>query len=100
MQYRAAYGHSHQDAQDDFIVRVPSQFVDDVPATIPPSPLAAAEAFAMNQAFTDDCLPAWKGNKRRGSAMVIFQLLSKSVTAPCPPVRDACAGGNLPDIPA
>lgn len=36
MQILVAYGHSLTDAPDDFIVRVPSQFIDDVPANIPP----------------------------------------------------------------
>lgn len=35
MQYRVAYEHSLRSAPDDFIVHVPSQLVDDVPANIP-----------------------------------------------------------------
>ncbi|MCS6500729.1 hypothetical protein NYD60_11955 [Burkholderia thailandensis] len=35
MQYRVAYEHSLRDAPDDFIVHVPSQLVDDIPANIP-----------------------------------------------------------------
>jgi hypothetical protein len=35
MQYRVAYGHSLRSAPDDFIVHVPSQLVDDIPANIP-----------------------------------------------------------------
>jgi len=35
MQYRVAYEHSLQSAPDDFVVQVPSQLVDDVPANIP-----------------------------------------------------------------
>lgn len=35
MQYRVAYEHSLRSAPDDFIVQVPSQLVDDVPANIP-----------------------------------------------------------------
>lgn len=35
MQYRVAYEHSLQDTPDNFIVHVPSQLVDDVPANIP-----------------------------------------------------------------
>jgi hypothetical protein len=34
MQYRIAYEHCLQDAPDDFVVRVPSQLVDDIPANI------------------------------------------------------------------
>ncbi|MFM0546982.1 hypothetical protein PQR29_19875 [Paraburkholderia strydomiana] len=34
MQYRVAYEHSLRSAPDDFIVHVPSQLVDDVPANI------------------------------------------------------------------
>ncbi|MEB2540426.1 MULTISPECIES: hypothetical protein [Burkholderia cepacia complex] len=36
MQVRVAYEHSLTDAPDDFIVQVPSQLIDDVPANIPP----------------------------------------------------------------
>ncbi|WP_082160913.1 MULTISPECIES: hypothetical protein [Burkholderia] len=36
MQVRVTYEHSLTDAPDDFIVRVPSQLIDDVPANIPP----------------------------------------------------------------
>lgn len=36
MQVHVAYEHSLSDAPDDFIVRVPSQLIDDVPANIPP----------------------------------------------------------------
>jgi len=35
MQYRVAYEHSLRSAPDDFIVHVPSQLVDDIPANIP-----------------------------------------------------------------
>lgn len=35
MQYRVAYEHSLQSAPDHFVVHVPSQLVDDVPANIP-----------------------------------------------------------------
>ncbi|MGY6122030.1 hypothetical protein ACW9YQ_16980 (plasmid) [Paraburkholderia strydomiana] len=35
MQYRVAYEHSLRSAPDDFVVHVPSQLVDDVPANIP-----------------------------------------------------------------
>ncbi|MDP9651952.1 hypothetical protein [Paraburkholderia caledonica] len=35
MQYRIAYEHSLRSAPDDFVVHVPSQLVDDVPANIP-----------------------------------------------------------------
>jgi len=35
MQYRVAYEHSLGSAPDDFIVHVPSQLVDEVPANIP-----------------------------------------------------------------
>lgn len=35
MQYRVAYEHSLRSAPDDFIVHVPSQLVDAVPANIP-----------------------------------------------------------------
>ncbi|KHK54102.1 hypothetical protein PI87_16420 [Ralstonia sp. A12] len=35
MQYRVAYEHSLQDAPDDFIVQVPSQLVDGIPADTP-----------------------------------------------------------------
>jgi hypothetical protein len=35
MQYRVAYEHSLKDRPDDFIVLVPSQLVDDIPANIP-----------------------------------------------------------------
>ncbi|QET31215.1 hypothetical protein L0Z11_04150 [Burkholderia multivorans] len=36
MQVHVSYEHSLTDAPDDFIVRVPSQLIDDVPANIPP----------------------------------------------------------------
>ena len=36
MQVRVAYEHSLIDAPDDFIVQVPSQLIDDVPANVPP----------------------------------------------------------------
>ncbi|HGF2963150.1 hypothetical protein QZM53_09865 [Burkholderia multivorans] len=36
MQVHVAYEHSLTDAPDDFIVRVPSQLVDGVPANVPP----------------------------------------------------------------
>ncbi|MDR7006625.1 hypothetical protein [Paraburkholderia strydomiana] len=35
MQYRVAYEHSLRSAPDDFIVHVPSQLVDNIPANIP-----------------------------------------------------------------
>ncbi|MDR7006631.1 hypothetical protein [Paraburkholderia strydomiana] len=35
MQYRVAYEHNLRSAPDDFVVHVPSQRVDDVPANIP-----------------------------------------------------------------
>ncbi|MDP9651441.1 hypothetical protein J2793_006916 [Paraburkholderia caledonica] len=35
MQYRVAYEHSLRSAPDDFIVHVPSQLLDDIPANIP-----------------------------------------------------------------
>lgn len=35
MEYRVSYEHSLKSAPDDFIVHVPSQFVDDVPANVP-----------------------------------------------------------------
>ena len=35
MQYRVAYEHSLKGHPDDFIVHVPSQLIDDVPANIP-----------------------------------------------------------------
>lgn len=35
MQYRVAYEHSLRSAPDDFVVKVPSRLVDDVPANIP-----------------------------------------------------------------
>ncbi|MFM0330081.1 hypothetical protein [Paraburkholderia strydomiana] len=35
MQYRVAYEHSLRSAPDDFIVHVPSQLVEDIPANIP-----------------------------------------------------------------
>ncbi|MFM0498502.1 hypothetical protein PQQ88_31300 [Paraburkholderia caledonica] len=37
MQYCVAYEHSLRSAPDDFVVHVPSQLVDDVPANIPRS---------------------------------------------------------------
>jgi hypothetical protein len=40
MQYRVSYEHSLASAPDDFIVRVPSQVVDDVPDNIPSALLA------------------------------------------------------------
>ncbi|KVH79407.1 hypothetical protein WJ42_05980 [Burkholderia cepacia] len=36
MQVRVGFEHSLIDAPDDFIVQVPSQFIDNVPANIPP----------------------------------------------------------------
>ncbi|MBR8173729.1 hypothetical protein KDX27_39245 [Burkholderia cenocepacia] len=36
MQVHVAYEHSLTDAPDDFIVRVPSQLIDDIPANIAP----------------------------------------------------------------
>ncbi|KVF15208.1 hypothetical protein WJ05_06915 [Burkholderia vietnamiensis] len=35
MEYRISYEHSLASAPDDYIVHVPSQLVDDVPANIP-----------------------------------------------------------------
>lgn len=35
MQVHVAYEHSLSDAPDDFIVRVPSQLIDGVPANVP-----------------------------------------------------------------
>ncbi|WP_020071544.1 hypothetical protein [Paraburkholderia caledonica] len=35
MQCRVAYEHSLRSAPDDFVVHVPSQLVDDIPANIP-----------------------------------------------------------------
>lgn len=35
MEYRVSYEHSLASAPDDYIVHVPSQLVDDVPANIP-----------------------------------------------------------------
>ena len=35
MEYRVSYEHSLASAPDDYIVNVPSQLVDDVPANIP-----------------------------------------------------------------
>ena len=35
MQCRVAYEHSLKDHPDDFIVLVPSQLIDDIPANIP-----------------------------------------------------------------
>ncbi|ANB73713.1 hypothetical protein AYM40_16135 [Paraburkholderia phytofirmans OLGA172] len=35
MDYQVSYGHSLASAPNDFIVQVPSQWVTDVPATIP-----------------------------------------------------------------
>jgi hypothetical protein len=35
MEYRVSYEHSLASAPDDYIVKVPSQIVDDVPANIP-----------------------------------------------------------------
>ena len=36
MRYFVSYEHSLKSAPDDFIVRVPSQLISDVPATVPP----------------------------------------------------------------
>ncbi|WP_249193184.1 MULTISPECIES: hypothetical protein [Burkholderia cepacia complex] len=36
MQVHVTYEHSLSDAPDDFIVRVPSQLIDDIPANTPP----------------------------------------------------------------
>jgi hypothetical protein len=35
MEYRVSYEHSLASAPNDYIVKVPSQIVDDVPANIP-----------------------------------------------------------------
>ncbi|CAE6935148.1 hypothetical protein [Paraburkholderia domus] len=35
MDYRVSYEHSLRNAPDDFIVHVPSQLVDGVPASVP-----------------------------------------------------------------
>lgn len=35
MQYRVSYEHSLANAPDDFIARIPSQLIDDVPANVP-----------------------------------------------------------------
>ncbi|KAE8758398.1 hypothetical protein FSO04_18555 [Paraburkholderia madseniana] len=35
MDYRVSYEHSLKSAPDDFIVHVPPQLVDDVPANVP-----------------------------------------------------------------
>ena len=35
MEYRVSYEHSLASAPDDYIVHVPSQLVDDIPANIP-----------------------------------------------------------------
>lgn len=35
MDYRVSYEHSLKNAPDEFIVRVPSQLVEDIPANVP-----------------------------------------------------------------
>lgn len=36
VQYNVSYEHSLSEAPDDFVARVPSQIITDVPANVPP----------------------------------------------------------------
>jgi hypothetical protein len=38
MDYRVSYEHSLKNAPDEFIVQVPSQLVEDIPAIVPRAP--------------------------------------------------------------
>jgi hypothetical protein len=38
MDYRVSYEHSLKNAPDEFIVQVPSQLVEDIPANVPRAP--------------------------------------------------------------